>query len=124
MNQVLVQERVCEKCGADVRPESLFCYSCGERVTADGPTIDPDDEGVSPDAVEDEKANFRRPGERSGEELRSAALLRKRLRTFERKPVEVIWETPAASSDARFIAVTILLLFFAAVVVGLALYMR
>lgn len=32
MAEILVENRVCEACGADVRPGALFCYNCGESV--------------------------------------------------------------------------------------------
>jgi hypothetical protein len=32
MAETLVENRVCNACGADVRPGSLFCYNCGKSV--------------------------------------------------------------------------------------------
>jgi len=32
MADTLVENRVCEACGVDVRSGSLFCYNCGESV--------------------------------------------------------------------------------------------
>ncbi len=29
MAETLVKEKVCRACGADVRPQALFCYNCG-----------------------------------------------------------------------------------------------
>jgi hypothetical protein len=33
MAETLVEDKVCNACGADVRPGALFCYSCGKSVT-------------------------------------------------------------------------------------------
>lgn len=33
MAKALVEDKICEACGVDVRPGSLFCYNCGEPVS-------------------------------------------------------------------------------------------
>lgn len=33
MEETLVEKRVCRECGADVRPDTAFCYNCGKSVT-------------------------------------------------------------------------------------------
>ncbi|HMS43231.1 MAG TPA: zinc ribbon domain-containing protein [Pyrinomonadaceae bacterium] len=35
MAETLVEQRVCAKCGADVRKDALFCYHCGGAVEAE-----------------------------------------------------------------------------------------
>jgi hypothetical protein len=37
MAETLVEKKICEACGADVRPGSLFCYNCGGAVQEDLP---------------------------------------------------------------------------------------
>jgi hypothetical protein len=37
MAETLVENKICEACGADVRPGSLFCYNCGGAVSQDLP---------------------------------------------------------------------------------------
>ncbi len=37
MAETLVENKVCEACGADVRSGSLFCYNCGGAVSLDLP---------------------------------------------------------------------------------------
>lgn len=32
MAKTLVEKEICDACGADVRPDSLFCYNCGGAV--------------------------------------------------------------------------------------------
>ncbi len=35
MAETLVEQKVCAKCGADVRKDALFCYHCGGAVEAE-----------------------------------------------------------------------------------------
>jgi len=37
MAEIIVENQICETCGADVRPQALFCYNCGG---ADGVQIE------------------------------------------------------------------------------------
>lgn len=37
MAETLVEKKICEACGADIRPGSLFCYNCGGAVSEDLP---------------------------------------------------------------------------------------
>jgi len=32
MAEIIVENQICETCGADVRPQALFCYNCGGAV--------------------------------------------------------------------------------------------
>ena len=38
MAKTLVEKEICDACGADVRPDSLFCYNCGGAVSDEGET--------------------------------------------------------------------------------------
>ncbi|MFN2391063.1 MAG: hypothetical protein ABR566_03755 [Pyrinomonadaceae bacterium] len=40
MAETLVENKVCNACGADVRPGALFCYSCGKSVTLRSDIVD------------------------------------------------------------------------------------
>lgn len=33
MSKTLVEKKICDACGADVRPGSVFCYNCGGAVS-------------------------------------------------------------------------------------------
>jgi hypothetical protein len=35
MAEKVLENRVCKACGADVRPQALFCYNCGASVAPD-----------------------------------------------------------------------------------------
>ena len=42
MAEILVENKVCEACGADVRAGSVFCYNCGGAVSDDLPVPSPE----------------------------------------------------------------------------------
>jgi hypothetical protein len=112
MSETVLQTAVCEACGAEVRDESLFCYNCGERVTAEAGTTEP---------IAEKREIAVQPGSRPP--LKSAASLRKERRAFNRQPVEVSWEQ-RTDSPTGFIITTIVLVIGALVLLVLALYLR
>lgn len=44
MAETLVEKNVCKECGADVRPQTAFCYNCGKAVAQPEEAADPIDE--------------------------------------------------------------------------------
>ncbi len=72
--------------------------------------------------AEEEPAETEPVGEERAK-LRSAASLRRRARTFERKPLEVVW-VERENPSMVFIIVSLMLVVFAAVLLALALYLR
>jgi len=119
MSETAIQTAVCSGCGADVRDESLFCYSCGKAVREDPISDEP--KVVSSGALPASSEIVKQPGSRPP--LRSAASLRKQRRAFNRQPVEVSWE-PRTGSPAAFVVTTIVLCAAALVFLVLALYLR
>jgi hypothetical protein len=108
MSETAIKSAVCDACGADVRDESLFCYNCGERVTAEAPGTTKADETI--------EVVSRPP-------LKSAATLRKQRRAFNRQPVEVVWEQRTGPATG-FVITTIVLVIAALVLLLIALYLR
>jgi hypothetical protein len=140
MTDVLVEERTCAACGVGVRPESQYCYNCGASLddlsgTIERPIDHPDlaagDERpiLMPSITSKDSSPVTRvPAgetaiEQDGRSYESASSLRRKTRTFERKPVEVIWE-PATGPNVVLIIATVLLVLFSVAVIALALYYR
>ena len=118
MPESLTEAAVCQKCKADVRPGSAFCYNCGGRVAED----EPESSAAAPQPETRQPA----PGTKVTQPapgLRTARDIRRREKTFERKPREVSWE-PAAGSDIQLIIFAAAVLAFTIVVIGLALYLK
>lgn len=109
MAEVKAEKAKCWNCGADVRPDTQFCYSCGRSVIEpEPPPIEkPHDEGLK--ALEAALAASRTE-ESSKTKLESAAAERRKARVSYRKPLEIVWE-PAGPGVAYYIAAAVIFLF-------------
>ena len=140
MPDVLVEERTCAACGVGVRPESQYCYNCGEEIdvlpSAERPIERPDLAAgeekpiLMPSVTSKDSRPVSRTSapdgqtiERDGQSFESASSLRRRTRVVERKPVEIVWE-PSSGPNLVLIISTLVLFVFAVVVIALALYYR
>lgn len=129
MVDIAVEKSVCEACGAEVRDESQFCYNCGASVakkTAEGSpagsvleephkSIAANENGSG--RAESESTAFEKP------ELQTAAGLRKRPKSFQRKRIEAVWE-PRTAPNALFITAVIGLTAITLFLLVAALYLR
>lgn len=157
MAETLVKEKVCNACGAEVRPNSVFCYNCGSAVAPEAPLggnvtrkLSDDwfkgdlveekpkrivsdktenqivsDEKVDTEKIETEKeiqsAQLSEPEiiEKSAPEnetekrdlskMDSAANLRRRGKSLQKKRVEIVWEEHDNAPNGWFIFIAILL---------------
>jgi len=190
MAETLVEKKVCRECGAEVRPQTSFCYNCGKSVTetpdrdpadepssiwfgetiiSDGPepepepepTQEPEDavteafegpiapeppvdlaeyetekieredlelENIEPETAPDPEAaggldpiHHSLPVE-SG--MRSAASIRRKAKTYQRREVEVIWEEYEGKSNLKYILITLLVVLFTVIVFWIAMTMK
>ena len=131
MAETLVKNEVCDGCGADVRPNTQFCYNCGTNVSgaveadaADGnkettPLLLPENPvaDLKPAAAEEKSGTQNNGNATAGEKpkLKSAASMRKKPKTIQRKRVEISWEEPESAPNLWFILAAVLLTFFAVV---------
>lgn len=168
MAETLVENKVCEACGADVRSGSLFCYNCGGAVSLDLPESgkknnkkDVNDAKFQSDVSEksdlkttrlkkenvenieskpiekplenlsvgelleklDEKT-IEKPTIQEDAKLKSAANMRRKTKSFQKKKVEIIWEEPENSPNKWFPIVAVLLILFVVAIFYLAMYLR
>src|SRR5215210_6792017 len=124
MAETLVKNRVCNACGADVRSGASFCYNCGSSVIAE--PLSPEKNGnndvgektekfLFPEktfedekiqAVENKETAEKTEAEITAEakpELKSAASMRRKPKTIQRKRIEVAWEEPASAPNVWFL---------------------
>lgn len=95
MTQAVVERKVCEKCGAEAREGTAFCYNCGSPVS----TIEPE----KPVAETPPNGSESRSDKRS-----RAASERKKARIVgQRKAVEYTWE-PTSDTASTLIASIVL----------------
>jgi hypothetical protein len=135
--KLVLEKQICAACGADVRPQALFCYNCGAAVTpeaenkngvssawfqdnfAEGaktnnlsqndlPIQKPLDEPIVKTDEQLKPSAENKPDEpaKQLEKLKTAASMRQktRVKSFQKKKVEVVWEPPEASPNIWFIA--------------------
>ena len=149
MSDVEIQQPVCAKCGAEVRPDTAFCYNCGAAVTANAAPLTANGTGTvlnENSASKGENVSLRNEsgsvksesetGNMNGlsgrlEDRRpappkyeSAAGLRRKSKAAVRKPVEVTWEPEGESLNITFVIATVCLAIIVAVLVAVALYLK
>ena len=136
MPDVLVGEKTCDRCGAEVREDTQFCYNCGSPVAPEA-IPQPGSSGVKiakPTEMFSEKdpaspslgvnGELSQPLPSSEPVLRSAASLRRKGKPPERKYVEVVWVPAGDRTNWVLVLSTIFFLIFTVIVVIEALYYR
>jgi hypothetical protein len=113
---------ICEACGVEARPDTLFCYNCGESLERNdaAPQLKPVDRpeitsNGSPKAA---------PEIKEGPGLPSAASIQKQSKSFRNKPIQITWEPIEDSSDGLLIAVSVGLFIIAMLIVGIVVYFK
>lgn len=153
MAEIAVENQVCKTCGADIRPEALFCYSCGGSVAKN--SVETENKNGNNDgnkaliidnnegevvektfiveksvedrnsaAVEKTKPTDTKASIVKDAKLKSAASLRNKAKSFQRKEVEVVWEEPENTSGVLLPLIALLITVFAVTVVILAVYLK
>lgn len=153
MAKTSVKNKTCAACGANVRQGSLFCYNCGEAVApeaaevkaalkqktvkealieeelkakTDFQTTRLDGEKLEPKAeTPAAEAPIPKPGTAEPEpKLKTAANLRRKPKSFQKKTVEIVWEEPDQAPNKWFPLVAIGLVVFVALIFYLAMYLK
>ena len=151
MAEIIVENQICNACGVDIRKGALFCYNCGGSVTPEiaspkvNKVVDENqvsarvnntengkkvnrtelkselkNESVSVEEIANESMS--KPEIQPETKLKSAASLRKKSKTVQKKQVEIIWEEHENAPNIWFILAAILLALFAFGILWLALY--
>ena len=116
LTETVVEKAECPKCGADVRPDTQFCYNCGGPVFEELEKESLSTNGAAISKAEDEKRPA--PG------LRSAREIKRRERVFERRTKEVVWEPVLTTPNTQLIVVAAVVILFTVAVIILAFYLR
>ena len=176
MSKTLVEKKICDTCGADVRPGSGFCYNCGSAVALEADELPKTQANIDLKEVGDvwrqgdlaETSDFKTSnidlkttklkkeeevietidlqpiGKPSSEELnktiespapakpslqeeaklKSAANLRRKAKSFQKKTVEVVWEEPENAPNKWFPIVAIVLILLVVGIFYLAMYLK
>lgn len=152
MAQTFVENKTCGVCGADIRPNALFCYNCGGAVTIETkpeekspekpfvykvkkekvkkepePTVvieETEQTRIVEAAEIKESKNGKNLESKQKSELKSAASLRRKPKTLKRKTVEVVWQEHENAPNVWFISVAVVLTIIAALLLFLAMYLK
>lgn len=148
MAETIVKNEVCNACGKNARPGSLFCYNCGSSISAESASPEKVENDYKTEKLTDEKltdivfsekksvsddqniaeaANNKTVGEALVEEntkLKTAASMRRKPKSIQRKRIEVVWEEPESAPNVWFILVALLLTGFALGLWFLASYLK
>ncbi len=147
MVEIRVKNRICQACGADARPNALFCYHCGGSLAAAADinlgnkkdsnepfrrSVAETENGGQP-AAQTRAAIVREPADQPilklippAEEpkLKSAAAMRRKSKRFQPKRIEIIWEEHENAPNGWFVFAAIILTLFAAGILFLAIYLK
>ncbi len=150
---MLVENQVCDACGADVRKGALFCYNCGgevasEIVVARNDKIEIVDNSRFQENISKENGTEFKPSKvKTKREIRDisveepltkpiektslneeaklkSAAMRRKSKIIQPKKVEVVWEEHENTPNIWFILVAVFLTIFAAVILFLAIRMK
>ncbi len=154
MAETIVENRVCNACGADVRKGALFCYNCGGKVASEITVAKNDkneavgdirfqesiSDGNGVNIKQTEVKTRQESREISADEpianpieksslneetkLQSAAAIRRKSKSIQPKRVEVIWEEYENAPNVWFILVAVFLTIVAVVILFLAIRMK
>ena len=141
MTETSVKNPTCRHCGADVRPDTQFCYNCGGAIAPEAESVLKEENAVKSSLRENiiETVNgdsskqtnkldiadvTGKPIEKPEVELKSAASMRRKAKIIQPKKVEVIWEEHENAPNVWFILVAGILTIFAAVILYLATILK
>ncbi len=146
MAETLVQNQVCNHCGADVRPTALFCYNCGSsvapeivialkdkesagearfrRIIAEGKNGDKPTQIKQTIVEEAIDKSITQSSVQTETNLKSAAAMRRKSKTIQPRRIEVFWEEHENAPNGWFILAAILLTLTAVGILYLAMYLK
>lgn len=132
MAEATVKNRTCQACGADVRPNALFCYHCGGSL-APAADIDLANKNGGQPEVRTRAVIIKKTADNpipnpllTAEEpnLKSAAAMRRKSKRLQPKRFEIIWQEHENAPNVWFVLAAILLTLFAAGILYLAIYLK
>ena len=147
MAETTVKNRICYACGVDVRKGALFCHSCGSTVAPEIPLetknknlnntwvhqnvaeieqeTKTEVKGDSKKIPKTKEKTTKKPELQEYIKLDSAAAMRRKPKTFQKKRVEeVVWQEYESAPNVWFIVVTIILTLLAVGIFFLARYLK
>ncbi len=146
MAEILVENQICNACGADGRLNALFCYNCGKSVAPEIVVAETDkkdkvndiwlrekiaENGNMQVALKESLTDERiaempipKPDIQAEATLNSATPTQRKSATFQKKTVEVVWQKHENAPNGWFIIAAVILTIFAVGILLLAMYLK
>lgn len=128
MAEVALEKATCEKCGADVRENTLFCYNCGNRfgeaIKQTNGAVPNDMSDETKSALDDLAARFKIEEPESSDKLALAAAQRKKARVTPKRKKDEVWEGAEGRSGGVFFVISLLIFLMVAAVVFITVYWK
>lgn len=127
MTEAIAEKLICERCGADVRENTMFCYNCGSSIDtrdlspANGVVSEVDENTRS--ALDDLAEKFKIDEEEDGR-LAKAAAERRKARVSNRKSVKYTWQPSDDGPNILFLLLTAVIVVIAGIVVLLTAVLK
>ena len=124
MAETIQEKAVCEKCGADVRENTSFCYNCGHSFSEATSQTN----GVMSDetrsALDDLAAKFKIDEPETADPLALAAAERKRARVAPKRQKDNVWQESEGRSSGAFFVISLMIFLLVAAVVFITVYWK
>ncbi len=121
MPEIAVEKKVCDKCGVDVRDDTLFCYNCGNRVASETEPAPAKLNGTvknseSSRALDDLAAKLR-SSDRAGAGTTAIAAKTRRSRISGVKGSIEVWEPASSAAGTGLLVGSLVVAFITLVIV-------
>lgn len=136
MAETVIENRICKACNSEVRSNALFCYHCGSSVApdivsrlknkSDGSERNGNNSGKLKQTIVEDLTDkpIPKPGLPEETNLKSAAAMRRKSKSFQPKQIEVVWEEYENAPNGWFILASILITLLAAGALYLAIQLK
>ena len=128
MAEAVLDKATCERCGADVRENTLFCYNCGnsfaEALKQTNGAVPNDMSDETKSALDDLAARFKIEEPESSDKLALAAAQRKKARVTPKRKKDEVWEGTEGRSGSVFLVISFLIFLMVVAVVFITVYWK
>lgn len=126
MAEAILEKAVCEKCEADIRENTLFCYNCGNKFG------DVENESSAPaeisnearTALDDLAARLKASESENEDKIKLAAAERRKARVAPKRKKEVVWEATEGRSGGVLFIISLLIFLMVVGVVFVTVYWK
>lgn len=143
MTETAVKDQVCRHCGAEIRPDTQFCYNCGGSLAPEnGNGLKDSRKIIESNNIVESKPTTKLKSDKTADaaileseiveeskvetepKLKSAAAMRRKSKVFTPKQTEIIWEEHENAPNVWFVLAALFLTIAAIVIYYIASYLK